>query len=70
MEYLPRDPHDIPLEELFPSLPADQRQEMRDFLDDYCAIAWQIWERLEAEHEADKELCTTRPDTVIDIIKS
>ncbi len=39
-----------PLELLFPSLKPEERAEMRDLLDDYCEIAWQVWERLESEH--------------------
>jgi hypothetical protein len=46
---VPRDPHEIDLNLLFPSLPQDQRNEMRDFLDDYCEIALQVFERLERE---------------------
>ena len=34
-----RDPHEIDLGDLFPSLPEDRRKEMRDFLDEYCEIA-------------------------------
>jgi hypothetical protein len=45
----PRDPHEIDLELLFPSLPEDRREEMRDFLDGYCEIALQIFERIERE---------------------
>jgi hypothetical protein len=45
----PRDPHEIDLDLLFPSLPEDRREEMRDFLDGYCEIALQIFERLERE---------------------
>lgn len=44
-----RNPHEIALNELFPSLPQERREEMRDFLDDYCEIALQIFERLERE---------------------
>jgi hypothetical protein len=44
-----RDPHEIDLAELFPSLPPERRQEMRDFLDGYCEIAYEIFERLERE---------------------
>ena len=43
------DPHDIPLEELFPTLKPEQREEMKDFLDGYCEIALQVWERLEPQ---------------------
>ena len=46
----PRDPHDIDLEKAFPSLSESEREEMRAFLDDYCAIAFQIFGRLEREH--------------------
>lgn len=45
----PRDPHEIELGLLFPSLPEDRREEMRDFLDGYCEIAFQVFERLERE---------------------
>ena len=45
----PRDPHEIDLGLLFPSLPEDRREEMRDFLDGYCEIALQVFERLERE---------------------
>jgi hypothetical protein len=46
---LPRDPHEIDLAVLFPSLPDNRRKEMRDFLDGYCEIALQVFERLERE---------------------
>jgi hypothetical protein len=46
---VPRDPHEIDLALLFPSLPEDRRGEMRDFLDGYCEIALQVFERLERE---------------------
>jgi hypothetical protein len=45
----PRDPHEIDLGLLFPSLPEDRREEMRDFLDGYCEIALQVFERLERD---------------------
>ena len=45
----PIDPHDVPLEDLFPNLKPEKREAMRDFLDGYCEIAWQIWNRLEEE---------------------
>jgi hypothetical protein len=45
----PCDPHEIDLGLLFPSLPEDRREEMRDFLDGYCEIALQVFERLERE---------------------
>lgn len=45
----PRDPHEIDLCLLFPSLPKERREEMRDFLDGYCEIALQVFERLERE---------------------
>jgi len=45
----PRDPHEIDLSLVFPSLPEDRREEMRDFLDGYCEIALQVFERLERE---------------------
>jgi ribosome recycling factor len=49
---LPRDPHEIDLAVLFPSLPEDRRKEMRDFLDGYCEIALQVLERLERERNS------------------
>jgi hypothetical protein len=49
---VPRDPHEIDLAVLFPSLPVDRREEMRDFLDGYCEIALQVFERLEREENA------------------
>jgi hypothetical protein len=48
----PRDPHEIDLAVLFPSLPEDRREEMRDFLDGYCEVALQVFERLERERSA------------------
>lgn len=45
-----QNPHEIATSELFPSLPQARREEMRDFLDDYCEIALQIFERIEREH--------------------
>lgn len=48
----PRDPHEIDLGLLFPSLPEDRREEMRDFLDGYCEIALQVFERLERERRS------------------
>jgi len=45
----PQDPHTKDLAELFPSISDDQRKEMRDFLDEYCAIALQIFDRLKRE---------------------
>jgi len=47
-----RDPHEIDLAVLFPTLPEDRREEMRDFLDEYCEIALQVFERLEHDHFA------------------
>ena len=44
-----RNPHEIALGESFPSLPQEMREEMRSFLDDYCEIALQIYERIERE---------------------
>ena len=44
-----RDPHEIDLAVLFPSLPEDRREKMRNFLDGYCEIALQVFERLERE---------------------
>lgn len=49
---MPRDPHEIDLGLLFPSLPEHRREEMRDFLDGYCEIALQVFERLERERQA------------------
>jgi len=46
---LPLNPHEIDLAQLFQSLPEDRREEMRDFLDDYCEIALQVFERFERE---------------------
>lgn len=57
----PRDPHEIPLEQLFPSLPAEQRIEMRDFLDDYCEIALQVFERLEHERRSNVDMPKPNP---------
>jgi hypothetical protein len=48
----PRDPHEIDLSVLFPSLPEDRREEMRDFLDGYCEIALEVFERIERERNA------------------
>ena len=45
----PRDPHEVDLALLFPSLPEHRREEMREFLDEYCEIALQVFERLERE---------------------
>jgi hypothetical protein len=50
------DPHEIDLATLFPSLPPDRREEMRDFLDGYCKIAYQVFERLERERQAGIDL--------------
>ena len=49
MTHKPIDPHNIPLEELFPTLKPERRDEMRDFLDGYAEVAWQVWERMEHE---------------------
>jgi hypothetical protein len=49
---IPRDPHEIDLALIFPSLPEDRREEMRDFLDGYCEVALQVFERLERERRA------------------
>lgn len=49
---LPIDPHDIDLSLLFPSLPEDTRAEMRDFLDGYCEVALEVFERLERERRS------------------
>lgn len=51
-----RDPHETDLAELFPSLPPERRQEMREFLDGYCEIAYQILERLEHERSSGVDL--------------
>jgi len=45
----PRDPHEIHLSDLFPSLPPERRAEMRDLLDRYCEAAYAVFERLERE---------------------
>lgn len=57
----PIDPHEIDLAELFPSLPADQRVEMRDFLDGYCEIALKVFERMERERQAPVDPSTQSP---------
>ena len=49
---LPRNPHEIDLAVLFPSLPEEIREEMRDFLDGYSEIALQVFERLERERNS------------------
>jgi hypothetical protein len=46
---VPRDPHEVDLGFFFPSLPEERREEVRDFLDGYCEIALQVFERLERE---------------------
>lgn len=57
---VPRDPHNIDLEIPFASLPPESRQEMRDFLEDYCSIALEIFERLERERgEFDEQIGTS-----------
>lgn len=48
----PRDLHVIDSEKVLPSLPESEREEMRAFLDDYCEIAFQVFERLERERGA------------------
>ena len=48
----PRDPHEIDLGVLFPSLPEERRGEMRDFLDGYCEIALEVFDRLERERSS------------------
>ena len=47
------DPHEIDLAVLFPSLPADRREEMRDFLDGYCEVAYRVFARLERDRHAE-----------------
>jgi hypothetical protein len=47
------DPHEIDLAVLFPSLPSDRREEMRDLLDGYCEVAYRVFERLERERRTD-----------------
>jgi hypothetical protein len=49
MNESPLDPHDIPLEKLFPKLKPEQREPMRDFLDGYLEVALQVWERIERD---------------------
>jgi len=46
-----RDPHEIDLAELFPSLPPERREARRDFLDRYCEIAYRVFERLERQRQ-------------------
>lgn len=57
----PRDPHEIDLDSVFPSVPKDQRKEMRGFLDDYCEIALRIFERLERERRSPVDEPTSDP---------
>jgi hypothetical protein len=49
---VPRDPHEVDLSFFFPSLPEEQREEMRDFLDGYCEIALEVFDRLERERSS------------------
>jgi hypothetical protein len=65
MNHRPGDPHTIPLKALFPYLQPEERQAMRDFLDGYCEVAWQVWERLEGEPGARN----IKIGKVVDIIK-
>ena len=46
------DPHEIDLAVLFPSLPADRREETRDLLDGYCEVAYRVFARLERERRS------------------
>lgn len=46
------DPHDFDLGLLFPSLPEDQRADMRSFLDGYCEVALEVFERLERDRRS------------------
>ncbi len=47
----PRDPHEIDLAELFPTLSAEKREGLREFLDRYCEVAYRVFERLEQERK-------------------
>ena len=47
------DPHEIDLAVLFPSLPAGRREDMRNLLDGYCEVAYQVFERLERERHSE-----------------
>ena len=47
------DPHEIDLAILFPSLPASRREDMRDLLDGYCEVAYQVFARLERERHSE-----------------
>jgi hypothetical protein len=71
MDDYPINPHDIPLEKSFPHLKPEERGAMREFLDGYCEIAWQVWERLEDECAVGKEKETNfmKIRKVVDIIK-
>jgi AMMECR1 domain-containing protein len=46
---LPEDPHVKDLALLFPSLPEEQRESVRKFLDKYCEVALKVFERIEKE---------------------
>lgn len=46
---LPEDPHEMDLAQLFPSLPEEQRESVRNFLDRYCEIALRVFERIERD---------------------
>jgi hypothetical protein len=69
MDDTPIDPHDIPLEELFPELLPEKREEMRQFLDDYTELALRVFERLERDNELDKILKDRPVKKIVDIIR-
>ena len=46
----PIDPHELDLADIFPTLAAERREEMREFLDRYCEIAYRVFERIEVAH--------------------
>jgi hypothetical protein len=48
-----RDPHEVELDDMFPSTPIERRRDMRDFLDEYCEFALQVFERLERQRRED-----------------
>jgi hypothetical protein len=43
-------PKRIILSELFPDVSKEQLEEITEFLSDYFAVVWRIYERLEREH--------------------
>jgi hypothetical protein len=69
MDNNPQDPHDTPADQWFPSLPHEMRQEMMDFLDGYCEVAFQVWTRLEEECTTQKATHSSTPRVMIDIVK-